>query len=58
MAFHELRMQKATSGCLLEQLITFYPSLILRATYATPSIANETRRAPSTLRAADGTKVR
>jgi hypothetical protein len=57
-ASREPQTWKATDGYLLEQLITFYSSLILRATYVTPSTAGETRRAPSTLRATDGTKVR
>jgi hypothetical protein len=43
---------------LLKQLITFYPSLILRTTYFTPSTAGETHGAPSTLCATDGTKMR
>jgi hypothetical protein len=58
MASCELRMWKATGGCLPKQLITFCPSLIPRATYAMPSIADETRGAPSTLHATDSTKVR
>jgi hypothetical protein len=58
MASHELQTQKATGGCLLEQLITFCPSLIPRATYATPSTADEMRGAPSTFHATDDTKVR
>jgi hypothetical protein len=58
MASHELQMQKVTGGCLLEQLITFCPSLVPLATYATPSTADETREAPSMLPTTDGTKVR
>jgi hypothetical protein len=49
---------KATGGFLLEQLISFYPSQIPRATYTTPSTADETRGAPSMLHAIDGIKVR
>jgi hypothetical protein len=51
-------MLKAIGDCLLERLITFYPSLIPRATYDTPSTVGETRGAPSTLRATDDTKTR
>jgi hypothetical protein len=40
------------------QLITFYLSLILRATYDMPTTVDETRRAPSTLHAIDDTKMR
>jgi hypothetical protein len=58
MASCELQMQKAIGGCLLGQLITFCPTLIRRATYATPSTADEMRGAPSTLRATDDTKMR
>jgi hypothetical protein len=58
MASPELRMLKAISGCLLGKLIIFYPSLIPRATYGTPSIVGETHRAPSTLRATDDMKTR
>jgi hypothetical protein len=58
MPSRELKTQKAISDCLLEQLITFYPSLIPRATYSMPSTADKTRGAPSTLHATEGTKVR
>jgi hypothetical protein len=58
MASHGLRMLKAIGGYLLGQLIIFYPSLIPRATYDTPSIVGETRGAPSTLRATDNMKMR
>jgi hypothetical protein len=58
MASRELQTQNATDGCLLEQLITFCPSLIPKATYTMPSTAEETRRAPSMLHATDDTKVR
>jgi hypothetical protein len=54
----ELRMLKAIGGCLLGQLIIFYPSLIPRATHDTPSTVSETRGAPSTLCATDDTKMR
>jgi hypothetical protein len=40
------------------QLITFYPSLIPRTTCVTPSTADETRGAASTLRTTDDTKMR
>jgi hypothetical protein len=58
MASRELQTQKAIGGCLFGQLITFYLSLIPQATYDMPSIVDETRRAPSTLHAADVTKPR
>jgi hypothetical protein len=58
MASCKLQTQEAISGCLLEQLITFCPSLIPRATYAMPSIADETRGALSTLCATDDMKMR
>jgi hypothetical protein len=58
MASRELRTLKAISGCLLGQLITFYLSLIPRATYDTPSTVDETRKAPSMLHATDDTKTR
>jgi hypothetical protein len=58
MAFHELQTWKATGSCLLRQLITFYPSLILRTTYITPTTAGETRDAPSMLSVTDDTKMR
>jgi hypothetical protein len=58
MASRGLRMLKAIGGCLLGQLIIFYPSLIPRATYNTPSTVGETREAPSTLRTTDDTKTR
>jgi hypothetical protein len=51
-------MLKAIDGCLLEQLIIFYPSLIPQATCDTPSTVGETRRAPSTLHVTDDTKMR
>jgi hypothetical protein len=58
MASHRLWMLKAIGGCLLGQLIIFYPSLIPRVTYDTPSTIGLTRGAPSTLRATDDTKMR
>jgi hypothetical protein len=51
-------MRKAISGCSLGQLITFYPSLIPRATYDTPSTVGGMHGAPSTLRAIDDTRTR
>jgi hypothetical protein len=58
MVSHELQMLKAIGGCLLGQLTTFYPSLIARATYNTPSTVSGTRGAPSTLHTTDDTKMR
>jgi hypothetical protein len=58
MASRELRTLKDVVGCLLGQLTTFYLSLIIRATYDTPSTIDETREAPSTLHATDDTKMR
>jgi hypothetical protein len=58
MASHGLRTLKAIGGCLLGQLIIFYPSLIPQATYDTPSTIAETREALSTLRATDDTNTR
>jgi hypothetical protein len=57
MASHGLRMLKAIGGCLLGQLIIFYPSLIPRATCDTPSTVVQMHGAPSTLRATDDTKT-
>jgi hypothetical protein len=51
-------MLKAIGGCLLGQLIIFYPSLISRATCDTPSIVDETLGASSTLHATDDGKTR
>jgi hypothetical protein len=58
MASHELQTQKATDDFLLEQVTTFYLSLIPRATYDTPSTVDETRGVPSKLHATDDTKMR
>jgi hypothetical protein len=58
MASPGLRTPRAIDGCLLGQLIIFYLSLILRAIYDTPSTIDGTRRAPSTLRANDDTRMR
>jgi hypothetical protein len=57
MASRELQTQKAIGGCLLAQVITFCPSLILRVTYATPSTDDEMHEAPSMLHATDNTKM-
>jgi hypothetical protein len=58
MASRGFRTLKAIGGCLLGQLITFYISLIPRATYDTLSTVDETCGAPSTLHATDDTKTR
>jgi hypothetical protein len=51
-------LNSSVTGCLLRQLIIFYPSLILRTTCVMPSTVSETCGAPSLLRATDGTKMR
>jgi hypothetical protein len=58
MASHGLRMLKAIGGCSLGQLITFYPSLIPRVTYDTPSTVGRTHGAPSMLHVTDDTRMR
>jgi hypothetical protein len=58
MASPGLRMLKVIGGYSLEQLITFYPSLIPQVTYDMPSTVGETHRAPSMLHANDDTKMR
>jgi hypothetical protein len=58
MASPGLRTPRAIGGCSLEQLITFYLSLIHRVTYDTPSTVDETHEAPSTPRANDDTRTR
>jgi hypothetical protein len=57
MVSHRLRMLKAIGGYSLGQLITFYPSLIPQAICDTPSTVDETRGAPSMLRANDDMKT-
>jgi hypothetical protein len=58
MASPELQMPRAIDNCLLGQLIIFYLSPILRATYDMPSTVDGTCGAPSMLRANDGTRTR
>jgi hypothetical protein len=49
---------EAIGGCSLKQPTIFYPSLIRRRIYDTPSIVGGTHRAPSTLRANDDMRTR
>jgi hypothetical protein len=49
MASLELQTLKAIDGCSLGRLIIFYPSLIPRAIYGTPSTVGGTRGDPLTL---------
>jgi hypothetical protein len=58
MASPGLRTPRAIGDCLLGQLIIFYLSPIHRAIYDTPSTADETHGAPSTLRTNDDTRMR
>jgi hypothetical protein len=58
MASPGLPMPRAIGGYSLKQPTTFYPSLIRRTIYDTPSTAGGTHRAPSTLRANDNTRMR
>jgi hypothetical protein len=58
MASPGLQTLKAIGGCSLGRLIIFYPSLIPRAIYDTPSIVGETHRAPSTRHANDDMRMR
>jgi hypothetical protein len=58
MASPGLRTPRAIGGCSLGQLIIFYLSLIPQEIYDTPSTVDGTRRAPSTLRANDDTRMR
>jgi hypothetical protein len=51
MASPGLQTLKAISGCSIGRLIIFYPSLIPRVIYDTPSTVGGTRGAPSTLHA-------
>jgi hypothetical protein len=58
MASPGLPMPRAIGGCSLKQPTTFYPSLIRRTIYDTPSTVGGTHRAPSTLRVNDDTRTR
>jgi hypothetical protein len=58
MASPGLQTLKAISGYSLGRLIIFYPSLIPRAIYGTPSTVGGTRGAPSTLHANDDMRMR
>ena len=58
MASPGLPMPMAIGGCSLKQPTTFYPSLIRRTIYDTPSTVGGTHGAPSTLRANDDTRTR
>jgi hypothetical protein len=49
---------RAIGGCSLKQPTTFYPSLIRRTIYDTPSTVGGTHGAPSTLHANDDTRTR
>jgi hypothetical protein len=58
MASLGLPTPRAISGCSLKQPTTFYPSLIHRTIYDTPSTVGRTHGAPSTLRTNDDTRTR
>jgi hypothetical protein len=58
MASPELPTPRAIGGCSLKQPSTFYPSLIRRTIYDTPSTVGGTHRAPSTLRVNDDMRTR
>jgi hypothetical protein len=58
MASPGLPTLKAIDDCSLRQPTTFYPSLIRRTIYDTPSTVGGTHGAPSTLRANDDTRTR
>jgi hypothetical protein len=58
MASPGLQTLRVIDGYSLGQLIIFCPSLILQATYDTPSTIGGTHRAPSMLRANDGMRTR
>jgi hypothetical protein len=58
MASRGLPTPRAIGGCSLRQPTTFYPSLIRRTIYDTPSTVGGTHGAPSTLRANDDTRTR
>jgi hypothetical protein len=51
-------MPRAIDSCSLKQPTTFYPSLIRRTIYDTPSTVGGTHGAPSTLRANNDTRTR
>jgi hypothetical protein len=58
MASPGLPTPRAIGSCSLKQPTTFYPSLIRRTIYDTPSTVGGTHGAPSTLRANDDTRTR
>jgi hypothetical protein len=58
MASPGLQTRKAIGGCSLGRLIIFYPSLIPRAIYGTPSTVGGTRGAPSMLHTNDDMRMR
>jgi hypothetical protein len=58
MASPGLQTLKAIGCCSLGRLIIFYPSLIPRAIYGTPSIVGGARGAPSMLHANDDMRMR
>jgi hypothetical protein len=58
MASPGLPTPRAIGGCSLRQPTTFYPSLIRRMIYDTPSTVGGTHGAPSTLRANDDKRTR
>ena len=58
MASPGLQTRKAIGGCSLGRLIIFYPSLIPRAIYGTPSTVGETHGAPSTPHVNDDIRTR
>jgi hypothetical protein len=58
MASPGLPTLRATGGYSLKQPIIFYPSLIRRTIYDTPSTVDGTHEAPSTLRANDDMRTR
>jgi hypothetical protein len=58
MASPGLPTPRAIGGCSLKQPNTFYPLLIRRTIYNTPSTVGGTHGAPSTFRANDDTRTR
>jgi hypothetical protein len=58
MASPRLPTPRAIGGCSLKQPTTFYPSLIRRTIYDTPSTVGRTHGAPSTLRVNDDMRTR
>jgi hypothetical protein len=58
MASPGLQTLKAIDACSLGRLIIFYPPLILRVIYDTPSTVGGTHGAPSTLHANDDMRMR